>query len=681
MIDGLVKNRNKEKSYINISIIVFMSLVILFRLGLAMLLPYNGIANAGFDDAWLVRAAEQISAGNWLGDYNYLTMIKGISFPIFLVISKVLCIPYGMLLVLLYILAAAVLLLAMRNQLTNPYVRCLVFIWIIYSPISFSASTGMRIYRNSILFPAVLLVIATVVGMLKAKGKTMREYTIWSIGVGLSFSFFYYIREDSIWLVPFVSVVLGYVLVLVFLEKLPVKKKVGKIIITFVPVMILIFVTFVYSGLNYKKYGVFMTNDRTQGAFSDVVGAMLQVQTGECAPDVWIPRDTMEQIVEECPTLEANHYDYMFMYDAWAEGKGDASGDYYAWALRQTIGKLGYDESAIKMQEYCNKIAEEIDLALEEGRLKRDDKIHFSGQTKGISKEQCVSLIKESLDKMIKVSLYQDDFDAKVVNVGNGTREQYRYLEAMTGVQVAYPQENYLDLRGWIYLKNPEEQISLDLVDEAGNVLVHGISLYESKNVARYTGDENAAMAQFLMELKQVNWIEYAYLAVYRDGKLYKILPMENYEDDVVRLNIDAFQIATYNDSKIEMSNYTIKIANILVKLGKILGYLLFIISIFGYIYSVIRLIKKKSLECFEDFMMMTGCILSLFVCIFMIGIFGIDWLNSLNMTIFYGVGAYGFVYVYELYACVLIWKMIKDNCLKVNDSHSLLKDKDNRGI
>ena len=95
----------------------------------------------------------------------------------------------------------------------------------------------------------------------------------------------------------------------------------------------------------------------------------------------------------------------------------------------------------------------------------------------------------------------------------------------------------------------------------------------------------------------------------------------------------------------------------------------------------MIRLIKKKSLECFEDFMMMTGCILSLFVCIFMIGIFGIDWLNSLNMTIFYGVGAYGFVYVYELYACVLIWKMIKDNCLKVNDSHSLLKDKDNRGI
>ena len=129
------------------------------------------------------------------------------------------------------------------------------------------------------------------------------------------------------------------------------------------------------------------------------------------------------------------------------------------------------------------------------------------------------------------------------------------------------------------------------------------------------------------------------------------------------------------------MSNYTIKVANIFVKLGKILGYLLFIISIFGYIYSVIRLIKKKSLECFEDFMMMTGCILSLFVCIFMIGIFGIDWLNSLNMTIFYGVGAYGFVYVYELYACVLIWKMIKDNCLKVNDSHSLLKDKDNRGI
>lgn len=686
MLSYLEKNNSKlDRIWFAI-----LAVAVLFRIGLALRLPYNGIANAGFDDAWLVRAAEQIASGNWLGEYSHLTLIKGISFPLFIVLAKILCIPYGMLLMLYYALAAVVLIKAFQDKISNKYIQGLIFLWILYSPIGLSSVTGMRIYRNSILFPSVLLVIATVRGMLVTRPKLS-----WSIGLGLSFSFFYYIREDSIWLVPFVGVLIAYIILVTLLEKPnntdnivketntenekdnktanktddrlektpsaknSIRHKLTTIAIALVPIAIFATLTLAYCTMNYAKYGIFITNDRTNGAFSDAVGAMLKVENEENSDEIWISRDTMERIVEECPTLEANHYDFMFMYDASTEGKESTPGDFYAWAFRQAIGRVGHDTSAQDMQAYCRQITDEIELALAEGRLEKDNTIHFSGQTRGLTMDQCKYLIKDSLYKMSQMVLLRENFNAQATAMNSGTREQYRYFESMTGVQVIYPQENKLELRGWIYLKNPGEQISLDLVDKEGNVLMHGISLYESKNVARYTGDDNAAMSQFIMELSQVQWFDYAQIAVYREGELYMTLPIENYEDDVVRLNVDAFQITTYDDAKIGMSGFVIKIANIFVRIGKILAYPLFFGAIAGYVLSIVAVIKNKTLKEFEDFMFMTGCILSLFVSTFMIGIFGYGWLDSLAVAVFYGVGSFAFVYVFEIYGCAVLLCLI----------------------
>lgn len=68
----------------------FLLLIIItvFRIGLTLRIPSAFWAAESFDDRLLFDYAENISAGNWLGDYNNLTLVKGISFPIFLAVCN-----------------------------------------------------------------------------------------------------------------------------------------------------------------------------------------------------------------------------------------------------------------------------------------------------------------------------------------------------------------------------------------------------------------------------------------------------------------------------------------------------------------------------------------------------------------------------------------------------------------
>ena len=72
-----------------------VAVLVLLRCGLTgFQQAYTWVGGAPLDDELMFRAAQAITAGEWLGAYDYLTLSKAMFFPVWLALLHVLHLPY-----------------------------------------------------------------------------------------------------------------------------------------------------------------------------------------------------------------------------------------------------------------------------------------------------------------------------------------------------------------------------------------------------------------------------------------------------------------------------------------------------------------------------------------------------------------------------------------------------------
>ena len=185
--------------------ILFATSLTLLRILLAIKTPLYGLGTMMHDDFLLVNYADSLQNAEWLGtEYSNLTLAKGISFSIFLYLCNLLFIPYPLGLVLLWVLAAITFMAAVRAVVKNRAALLLIYLFLLYSPATFASSYSQRIYRMAVVPAAVVFVAACLIGLFFRRDERICVQVRWALGAGISLSFFWYIREDSVWLLPFV---------------------------------------------------------------------------------------------------------------------------------------------------------------------------------------------------------------------------------------------------------------------------------------------------------------------------------------------------------------------------------------------------------------------------------------------------------------------------------------------
>lgn len=399
-----------------------------FRISLMVSTPAYLIGNSGYDDAFQVNQALQICVGNWLDEYCVTTLSKGISFPVFLCLAKLLCMPYFMLLGIFYCASAAAFLTACRSEIKNPWAKLVIYAYLISNPVGFSGDVTQRIYRNAILYPTVLLVISAFIGAFLRKDRPKKEYVPWLVLSGAAFTFFYYIREDSVWLMPMVIAVA----VLIAVWSLMHKKNRKRLVLLVIPVMIFFGVTVAYKAVNYKVYGEFIICDRTDGYFAEVTEKFLQVEEGQSDDKTaWVSRETLTKIIEECPSLKEGEDLILGYYNSWA-GEDNIKGDLYVWALRDAFQEMGHFSSADELQRFSKQVCEEMDCAFEEGRLHENGRIFLSPQARGLERDEISGFLKHALRN------WYDEITYKCATYTGltpavGSESEIRVMEAMTG--------------------------------------------------------------------------------------------------------------------------------------------------------------------------------------------------------------------------------------------------------
>ncbi|MGC4019865.1 MAG: hypothetical protein QM793_11995 [Muricomes sp.] len=375
--------------------VVFLSII---RIILCNKIQIRFRCNEYYDDLLLFNYAQSLLSGGWLGAYSNITLVKGISYPAFIVLCHLLSLPYTTGLALLNIGSALTLVRAISPRLKNIYAKYCLYILLIFSPTGFSAYITQRTYRMAVIPYAVLLTLSCFAGIYFRRNSSLRKWIPWTLGAGISLSFFWYIREDSIWILPTLSVILLLTLLYYVKQHCTIQELLKRTVVLLIPFFILGMTTLFISGMNYKHYGIFAVNDRTGTEFGALMSNLYKIEDKNAPADCWVSKAQLQDAIDVSPSLASVKDSLYTSFNAWGWNTGkEIPGDLVAWAIRSGVQDAGYYKDAVTTNDFYRQINHELEEAFQNQTLTEDSSIHFTSQSKGISMSEVPGLMVKSL--------------------------------------------------------------------------------------------------------------------------------------------------------------------------------------------------------------------------------------------------------------------------------------------
>ena len=371
---------------------VCVALMVL-RVVLGACMPLCIHAGALYDDAWAVDSAQAILSGgeSWLGEYDDVTLIKNLGFPLYLAALGALHIPYTLGTSLLNALAAAFLALSLKPLFKRNGVWLVVFALLLFNPVGLACDTFQRVYRNSVTAAQAELIFGAYLGTyLQVKlheGVRLRHIAPWMVVGAFGLSWFWISREDSIWVAPFVGVATVVVCVLVVRKRKATAAAIargasaGVIVAALVLMVLPLGATAAASSWvkarNEADYGLATTAEINSGEFARFIKDLYAIAPDELPENLHVacPHTSVAAAYAQSPTLasireqvEERFYNWGDKYDN-DPGDGEVNGGEFFWVFRLAGAKAGIYTSAPEAEAFWGACADELEQAFESGAL------------------------------------------------------------------------------------------------------------------------------------------------------------------------------------------------------------------------------------------------------------------------------------------------------------------------
>lgn len=364
--------------------IIALFVISLYRLKLLKESSWELILSTGYDDIMQMKNAVTMTAGDWLGgSYFYTSMAKNVGYPLFLAIGQWLNISYGFLYGAVIIFASLIFVKAISPIFSSRKLLLLIYVIILFAPINHEAF--YRIYRNALVPWFFLLVLSCMIALFIRHKEKVSKQIPWSIGAMASIMYFWILREDSIWIFPFVFTAS----IMIIIVNLPLvwrhrREFIHKTLLALLPLSGIIAVSIITSAINYSHYGIWAMNDRTQTYAPKAMSLIYRIDDGRTKDkDVWASRESMRLAINESPTLRKIGDRVLASYNLWAGGEElELKGDISQWSLRFAVEEEGYYHgNARKTNTFYKKVYEELTEAFRSGKLHKKSGIYLSSQT------------------------------------------------------------------------------------------------------------------------------------------------------------------------------------------------------------------------------------------------------------------------------------------------------------
>jgi hypothetical protein len=336
------------------------------------------IPEAMYDDGLQFRIAKNLTSGNWLGPYDATTLSKGITFPLWTATLHALDIPLWFGNALLYAAACLSFIFALRYVLKKRWLLISSYTVLLLNPM-----ISPRVYRDTIAPALALFVLAWIIGIaitiikidkkwvLSSRDK--RDIAIYSAMGLVGFPAWWFLREDSFWILPFIICVIMSILCYIFFKVKPIKYAIRQNVyiaaILFMPFLATMFVGLGIAWQNQRQYDRFIINDFTSHDFKAAYGSLTRIKDPN--KDLMVPISYEMRLkaynaspaFSELKTCLDNNGLGNCEYLKQIKVIDDYRGGWFFWALRQAVEEEGYYENASKAEDYYKRLSSEINEA------------------------------------------------------------------------------------------------------------------------------------------------------------------------------------------------------------------------------------------------------------------------------------------------------------------------------
>ena len=402
----------------------------MLKLWLTRSQPVFAIGNASLDDRLVLELAQSLVRGEWLGSYNEGTLAKGAGYSLFIAFVFYLGVPLGLAQQGLYALACAIFSRALK-PVCNSFTQLIIYLSLLWNPMSYEAPTMCRIMRQHLVTPLGIIIFASLIAIYLRRTQVFKKQWSWIILGGFATGVFWVTREESIWIVPSMILLLGAIGFQMWKTSRP-----KFIILSLIGLSCALTTPLLISWQNHQHYGWFGTVEFKADEFKAAYGALQRVKVGPTLKQVPVTREAREAIYQVSPTFAT--LSPWLERDKWYhEGPAHADkqikGGWFMWALRESVALSGQAPDARSALALYQLLAEEINVACDTGAL--------PARTRS---DSMVPPIREGdFAEILRTSVWFADFVASFTSfsaypqLSVGDREELKLFHDLTGDRIS----------------------------------------------------------------------------------------------------------------------------------------------------------------------------------------------------------------------------------------------------
>ncbi len=323
------------------------------------------------DDLHFIQGAASILQGNWLGDYNQLTLIKEPFYPIFIAVCHWLTIPLLLGQQIFYAFSCCVFIWAVRPLRYKRYLLLAAYVILLLNPGSYNYPAVGRVFQLAIYAPLATILLSTLLGMAIRTPISFKRALLWSVLLGISMGIFWITRDESIFILP--SVLLIFLFLLVSTGRKNKLRLAQVVLLCALPLLISQGIVDLIKEMNGHKYGVPYTVEIKSDEFRSAYGGLLRIKSDKERQYFPVVRDVREKAYAVSPTFQkVEKYLEGPVGHAWMSlaGDNDIPAAFFIWALRDSVAKAGFATSGPVALAFYKKMGQEIHDACNSGKLK-----------------------------------------------------------------------------------------------------------------------------------------------------------------------------------------------------------------------------------------------------------------------------------------------------------------------
>ena len=571
-------------------------------------LPIMAVPKGIHDDWIMVHMADALRNGQWLGEYNDLTLTKGMFFPFYLAVINFLHLSYLNVTALLYTVSCMFFVYALRPLLKKDWACLALYLALLWNPVSYSVQAFQRVYRNSISYIQVLLIFGGLLALWLRRREPVRKQLLWLLTATAGMVSFFYTREDAIWVEPFLIVfVLVYLGNMFFLwRKEHAKAYAVKAVLVLLPFLCVWGAGQLIAQENYNHYNIRLTNELQKGGFAEMYKSMMAVKPEEDIPGVTMTREKVARMCDECPTLKELE-PYIHSSRLYWAGSEENEKDWEVrdgwvfWIFRTALMQAGYYTDGETVNRVCLQIHDELETAMDEGRLTRQATMPSTYMSPW--REGYLGDLFGALGKAIAYTTTYDEMETLVYLYSEpDDNGGIPLFERITGDKAVWYESDLVEMAGWYASYEGMDGVTLQ-AETADGAVLGTAEFTESADIAAYLAGQGieapgSEKCRFSLKLSVEDKPQTLYLKAYRNGTL-----LDSYElsDDLTRvesgtscLNLDWYWDVPERHGFLAKINYKGVLLNGIRQVYHVTGAVAAVAGALAYLALCVRMLKRR---------------------------------------------------------------------------------------